>query len=295
MTTRLVRAVRPVVAGVDGSDDSLTALRWAADEARRRSAPLWVVHAVDLVPPEYFNLEDPGRVAAQRHTAEEVLEAAVRQAGELAGDVEVRPVLETGAATLVLLKQSALADLVVLGSRGRGGFTGLLLGSTSLQVAMHAPCPVVVIRTAADVAPGPSAGRIVVGADGSPHSELALGFAFEQAQERSAGVTAVRAWLSPSVYVNATPADQRKQAEQVEQAALTESLAPWRQQYPGVDVLERAVFSEPIAKMLIDESAGAELLVVGSHGRGGFGGLVLGSVSHAALHHAHCPVAVVRH
>ena len=288
MTT--TAAVRPVVAGIDGSDQSIMALRWAADEARRRSAPLWVVHAFDIVRTEYYGPE----IAAERRAGEEVLDAAVRQARELAAEVEVRPVLEAGAASVVLLKQSAHADLVVLGSRGRGGFAAQLLGSTPLQVASHASCPVVVVRVAADgVPPGPSAGRIVVGADGSPHSERALGFAFAMAEERGLGVTAVRAWRAPSVCIDAVPPHEWQQAEKDEQAALAENVAVWREQYPGVDVVEKTVLSVP-GKALIDESAGAELLVVGSHGRGGFGGLLLGSVSHVALHYAHCPVAVVR-
>jgi nucleotide-binding universal stress UspA family protein len=287
-------AVRPVVAGIDGSDHSLVALRWAAEEARRRSAPLWVVHAFDLLRAEVFGLEDRAYVVAERHAAEKILDAAVRQARALAGDVEVRPLLETGTAPAVLLEQSAKADLVVLGSRGRGEFAGLLLGSTSLHVATHASGPVVVVRRALDETTGPSAGRVVVGTDGSPHSERALRFAFEHAQERGVGVTAVRALLPPTVYISTLPLPEWRQLKSSEQAALAESVAPWREKYPGVDVVTQSVVGEP-AKVLIDESAGAELLVVGSHGRGGFAGLLLGSVSHAALHHAHCPVAVVRH
>jgi nucleotide-binding universal stress UspA family protein len=292
MTTSV--PARPVVAGVDGSDDSLAALRWAVDEARRRSAPLWVVHAAEPARPDFSTVEDPCFLTAHRHAAEEILDGAVRQAREAAGDVEVRRVLEVGTATVVLLRQSARADIVVLGSRGRTGFTTVPLGSTSLQVAMHAPCAVVVVRAADATLAGPSVGRIVVGVDGSPHSERALAFAFEQARERGLGVTAVRAWRSPGVYVDLALLHDRQQAEKEERAALAESLAPWREQYPGVDVVEKAVLCPP-AKALIDESAGAALLVVGSHGRGGFGGLLLGSVGHAVLHHAHCPVAVLRH
>lgn len=160
---------------------------------------------------------------------------------------------------------------------------------------MHASCGVVVVRAVGDDAPaGPSAGRIVVGTDGSLHSVRALRWAFDQAQERGVGVIAVRAWLSPTTYGSTFLVDEWRQLKKEAQEALAESLAPWREQFPGVDVVERSVPGEP-ATALIDESAGAELLVVGSHGRGGFGGLLLGSVSHAVLHHAHCPVAVLRH
>jgi nucleotide-binding universal stress UspA family protein len=159
---------------------------------------------------------------------------------------------------------------------------------------MHAHCTVEVVRAAADDTPGPSAGRIVVGTDGSPQSERAVGFAFERAQEHGFGITAVRAWLSPTMYISTFPVEDWRQLKARERAALTDSLAQWRKRYPGVDVVQKSINGEP-AKVLVDESAGAELLVVGSHGRGGFGGLLLGSVSHAALHHAHCPVAVLRH
>lgn len=286
-------AVRPVVVGVDGSDHGLTALRWAAREARRRSAPLWVVHAFDLLLTEVFALEEPSYVAAERRAAEKILASAVEQARQVAGDIEVRPVLDIGTASTVLLARSAQAELVVLGSRGRGEFAGLLLGSTSLQVATHASCAAVVIRSTPEGVPGPSAGRIVVGTDGSPQSERALRFAFEQAHERGVGVTVVRAWLEPTLYISPIPVPEWRRLEAQEQEALHESVARWSEKYPGIDVVAKSVVADP-AKALVDESAGAELLVVGSHGRGGFAGLLLGSVSHAALHHARCPVAVVR-
>ena len=104
----------------------------------------------------------------------------------------------------------------------------------------------------------------------------------------------MRAWRTPTMYVSTSPVEEWRQLKVQEQAALAEGLTLWRKQYPRVDVMEKSIAGEP-AKVLIDESAGAELLVVGSHGRGGFGGLLLGSVSHAVLHHAHCPVAVLRH
>jgi nucleotide-binding universal stress UspA family protein len=222
-----VAAARPVVVGVDGSDDSAAGLRWAVDEARKRSAPLSVVHAVDLVRSEFFALEDPDFVTEARRAAQGVLDAAVRQARELAPDLEVRPVLDVGTPPVVLLARSARADLVVLGSRGRGGFTGMLLGSTSLQVAMHASRPVVVPRRGRDGASaGPSAGRVVVGADGSLHSARALGFAFERAQDRGLALTAVRAWRSPAIYVDVPSSRTWERLEKEEQARLSDDLAP---------------------------------------------------------------------
>jgi nucleotide-binding universal stress UspA family protein len=170
----------------------------------------------------------------------------------------------------------------------------MLLGSTSLHVAMHAHCPVMVLRSGAAGEPtGASAGRVVVGSDGSRHSEAAVALAFEEADLRGVGVMAVRTWLGPDIDIEATPMHEWEQAEKDEQARLAEDLQTWRRQFPDVDLIERTVRGGP-APTLIAESAGAALLAVGSHGRDGFGGLALGSVSHAVLHHAHCPVAVAR-
>jgi nucleotide-binding universal stress UspA family protein len=291
MSTR--PASRPVVVGVDESGSS-AALRWAVDEARRRSAPLCIVHALDQRHSPAFVLANPVFVADERRAAEQVLDAVAAMARELVPGLDVRPLLEVGQPAVVLLERAPVADLVVLGSRGRGGFTGLLLGSTSLQVAMHAAGVVVVVPCAPDsTGAGPSAGRIIVGVDGSPSSECALQFAFTRARHGGLGLTAVRAWQSPAIYVDVPSSPKWQQAEKEEQAQLVEDLAPWRDRYPEVEVVERIVLGNAGAA-LVDESAGAELLVVGSRGRGGFAGLLLGSVSHAALHHARCPVAVVR-
>jgi nucleotide-binding universal stress UspA family protein len=284
---------QPVVVGVDESA-STAALRWAVDEARRRGAPLRIVHALDQSHTEAFIAANPVFVADERRAAEQVLETAVGLAREWAPDLDVRPVLEVGPSAVVLLGQVPSTDLVVVGCRGRGGFAGLLLGSTSLNVAMHASGVVVVVRPVPDgSSTAPSAGRVVVGVDGSPSSACALRFAFTRARRRGLGLTAVRAWRSPAVYVDVPSSRVWELAEKEEQAQLSDDLAAWREQYPEVDVVERTPMRNAGAA-LAEESAGAELLVVGSRGRGGLAGLVLGSVSHAALHHARCPVAVVR-
>ena len=281
-----------VVVGVDGSAADTAALRWSVQEARRRSARLCVVHALSQRHSGAFQRANPAFVAEERRAADDVLGSAVRQARALADDVDVHPVLEVGRPSVALLRRAATAGVVVLGSKGRGGFAGLLLGSTSLQVAMHASCPVVVLRDPCTGA-GPANGRIVVGTDGSPSSDSALRFAFTQARRHGRGLTVLRAWGATAVFVDVPGSAKWEQVEKEEQAALSEALAPWRDRYPEVDVLEKSLLGNAAA-LLVDESAAAELLVVGSRGRGGFGGLLLGSVSHAALHHARCPVAVVR-
>jgi nucleotide-binding universal stress UspA family protein len=277
MTTRISTG-SPVVVGIDGSDLSTVALAWGVDDARRRSRPLQLVHTTDKT----------GRAAG-----EELLNAAAMRARRAVPDLDVSTVLEDGHAADALLKQAAEADVVVLGSRGRSGFSRLL-GSTSLQVAMHAPCAVVVIRLAGeDAPPGPSKGRVVVGIDDSSRSERATDFAFRQADSRGIGVTAVLSWIGPDIDSTASPAHEWEQAAQDEQALLSELLAGRREEYPDVDIVEKTVRGD-FTGALVHESPGAELLVVGSHGRGTVGGIVLGSVSRALLHRAHCPVAVVR-
>jgi nucleotide-binding universal stress UspA family protein len=270
---------QPVVVGFDGSDLATVALAWGVDAARRRSCPLRLVHT--------FRRTD-------RLAGEELLEGAATRARQAVPGLDVSTVHNGGDPADVLLKQASDADVVVLGARGRGDFSSVLLGSTSLKVAMHAPCPVVVIRLAGeDAPPGPSAGRIVVGIDDSPRSERAVDFAFREAAARSRGVTAVLTWLGPDIDTAATPPHEWQQAAVDEQAILAQRLAVPREEFPAVDVLTRIVRGDAAAA-LVDESRGAELVVVGSHGRGGVGAILRGSVSHTLLHHAHCAVAVVR-
>ena len=192
------------------------------------------------------------------------------------------------------------AQLVVIADRGLGGVAGLLIGSVAFALAAGGSCPVVIVRGQTDATDGP----VVVGVDGSPISEAALAFAFEAAALRGAPLLAVHAWRDvPLVAVHAerdVPLDPMTWAsldwdavEQQAQAELAERLAGWRDKYPDVDV-QRLVVQDRPAKVLVEQSAAAQLLVVGSRGRGGLAGLLLGSVSHAVLHRADCPVAIVR-
>jgi nucleotide-binding universal stress UspA family protein len=269
----------PVVVGIDGSDLATAALAWGVDAARRRSCPLRLVHTC-------------GR--SGRAAGEEMLDDAAARAERAIPGLDVSTVLDNGHPADALLKQASDASMVVLGARGRSDLSSLLAGSTSLQVAMHAPCPVVVIRLLGENAPpGPSAGRVVVGVDDSARSERAVDLAFREAASRGVGLTAVLTWLGPDIDTDASPAHEWQQAADDEQAILMQRLAGPCAEFPGVDVLEKVVGGDPAAA-LVDESRGAELIVVGSHGRGGLGGILRGSVSHTLLHHAHCPVAVVR-
>jgi nucleotide-binding universal stress UspA family protein len=217
---------------------------------------------------------------------------APAEAGKAAPEVAVSGAVVDGAATPVLLDESRTAALVVLGHRGLGGFAGLLIGSVTVQVSARAQCPVLVVR-GEPRADGP----VVVGVDGSANSSEAIAFAFDEASHRGAPLLAVHAWLYPSpvgpgdilplVYdLDALGAEEER--------ALAESVAGFAARYPDVPVRHRLVQGSP-ARVLVEESKVAQLVVVGAHGRGALGGLLLGSVSHAVLHHAHSPLAIVRH
>ena len=186
----------------------------------------------------------------------------------------------------------------MVGARGGGGFAALRLGSTAIQLLQLAPGPVVVVREPdPGTVPGTAAGQIVVGVDGSELSRRAVRFAFDEAATRGVRLTAVHAWFRPwhpaLRSVEASGAVDWSFLEADAAALLAESIAPVRHQFPDVDVTERLVDGQP-GEALLDASSGAELLVVGSRGRGGLAGLVLGSVSHGVVHRAHCPVAVIR-
>ncbi|MFC3501966.1 universal stress protein [Micromonospora krabiensis] len=284
----------PVVVGVDGSAAALDAVRVAAREAGLRSRPLRVVHAFawPLVAAPLGPAPFTPPTAGLRGQAEEYVAEAVAEAGKIAPEVPVSGVVVDGAPTSVLLDEARAAALVVLGQRGLGGFAGLLVGSVTVQVSARAGCPVLVVRGEAR-ADGP----VVVGVDGSDLSAEAVGFAFEEAARRSAPLVAVHAWLYPAPLA---PGDlvplvyDLAELDAEEHRVLAESLAGWAQRYPEVPVRRRLVRGSP-AQALVEESRTAQLVVVGAHGRGALGGLLLGSVSHTVLHHAHSPLAVVRH
>lgn len=287
----------PIVVGADGSDDSLRAVAWAAREAALRNLPLRVVHVfvwplmgVPLGPSDYGPTK--GGFTNQAHG---FVGDAIAHAKAAAPDITASGEMITGTAIPTLVRESRHASMIVVGHRGLGGFTGLLIGSVGVGLAAHAGCPVTIVRPATGER-GPSTGRVVVGVDGSPHSELALGFAFEEASLRGVGLTVLHAWAAPT---SVAPGDMIPlvydidAVHQEESRLLAELLAGWCEKYPDVEVRRRVVHARA-ARTLVDESPGAELLVVGSRGRGGFSGMLLGSVSQAMIHHAGCPVAVIR-
>jgi nucleotide-binding universal stress UspA family protein len=283
----------PVVVGVDGSTSATQAVLWAAREAGRRHAPLVIVHVWTMIPVA------PRHVGSLRAYHDALVEQGgqwLREASAAAREAEPGVLTSTqlvsGSAAGQLIASSASAGLVVLGSRGLGGFAGLVVGSIAVAVATHGHCPVVVVRGAdPDTAPRQD-GPVVVGVDGSPNSRAALDFAFEAAALRGAPLTAVHAWSDlPVVTVWELTTDWHL-IQQNESEALSQWLAEGRAHHPDVPVDEVVVRDGP-AHVLLEHARTAQLVVVGSRGRGGFRGLLLGSTSQAMIQHAACPVAVV--
>ncbi len=283
----------PVVVGVDGSAAALDAVRVAVREAEYRQRPLRVVHAFiwPLTGTPLTPVPGAPVTAGLRNQADEYVREAVEQARKISPDLRITGVVVDGAPTPVLVEEAQEAVLTVLGHRGLGGFAGLLLGSVTVQVAARATSPVLVVR-GEPRADGP----VVVGVDGSQLSTEAVAFAFEEAARRDAPLVALHAWLFPTPV---GPGDilplvyDLDAVEGEEERTLAESLAGFAERYPQVQVRHRVVRGAP-ARVLVEASKSAQLVVVGAHGRGALGGLLLGSVSHAVLHHGHSPLAIVR-
>lgn len=265
----------PVVVGVDGSSAALAAVAWAARSCALHSAPLRLVHAYTLPTRGYPEVISSARElrSAMYDQGRMWLSQAVAVARSETPNVPVEHDLRMEHPVPVLLAESARARQVVVGSQGLGGFTGALVGSTAVALSTHGECPVVVVR-------GPKInavpdGPVVVGVDLSPESDLALGFGFEEA-------------LASGVPLVAALADVDEKS-----SLLSKRLSGWLEKYPDVEVEQLVAGERPIPVLLgLGERAG--LLVVGSRGRGGFTGMLLGSTSQALIYHAPCPVAIVR-
>jgi nucleotide-binding universal stress UspA family protein len=283
-----------VLVGYDGSPGARAALDWALAEATRLRAPVQLRYVFEWVSRVgMFPVVPPYRCGDPRTDARSVVDDAVVAAGVAYPGLEVRGEVVDGSAAGALCEASRDAAMVVLGHSGLGGFSGLLLGSVGVAVTAHAHCPVVVVR---GQRPAQAPLPVWVGVDGSPESDLAAGFAFDEAARRGVPVAAIHAWEPPPGPRRDTipPLDYAPALiEAAERQLLDEDLAPWRDKYPHVAVTTTVVPGQP-GEALVEVSRRAQLVVVGSRGRGGFRGLLLGSVRQQLLHHAACPVAVVR-
>ncbi|MFP7366571.1 universal stress protein [Corynebacterium callunae] len=288
-----------VVVAVDGSDASKQAVRWAANTANKRGIPLRLassytmpqfLYAEGMVPPQEL-FED-----LQAESLEKVNEAR-EIAHEVAPEIKIGHTIAEGSPIDMLLEMSNDVTMIVMGSRGLGGLSGMVMGSVSGAVVSHANCPVVVVRADSAVDESTKYGPVVVGVDGSDVSQQATEYAFAEASARGAELVAVHTWMDMQVQASlaglAAAQQQWDEVEREQTNLLIERLAPLVEQYPDVKVKKVITRDRPV-RALADASEGAQLLVVGSHGRGGFKGMLLGSTSRALLQSAPCPLMVVR-
>jgi nucleotide-binding universal stress UspA family protein len=281
-----------IVVGVDGSAASDSAVVWAARDASMRGLPLSLVHTFKTFVPSFPQIPMPGGIAEwQEDDGRKVLEQAAKIAEDampaerkvsISHEVKCSPPVPT------LVEMSESAEMIVVGTTGRSAIGRVLLGSVSTGVVRGAHCPVAVIRAETSNKAGPTRAGVLVGIDCSPASERALEIAFEEASLRGVELTALHAWSDLAVY-QIPWVDWQPEAER----NLAEYLAGWKERYPDVAVNRQIALDHP-GRVLIEESESAELVVVGSHGRGAAAGMLLGSVSNAVVHAAHAPVIVAR-
>ena len=289
---------RPVVVGVDGSPGSGHAVRWAAETAVRHHLPIHLVHAVWLLDTPFGR--EPSAEGALHQSAvaagRTLLDEAERQLRAIDAQLEITTSMPSSAPVPALVDMSQEAALTVVGPTGTGGFSGMMLGSTAYAVASRAHNAVAVIRGDGAATQRDASREVVVAVDGSETSEQAIAVAFAEAADLGAPLVALHVW-------NGVTYDRMydikgldvpwKSVDAQHRRWLAESLAGWCEKYPDVKVSRLTVNGEP-RKVLLDWSTTAQLIVVGSHGRGGVRRMLLGSTSHALVEHADCPVLVVR-
>lgn len=281
----------PLTVGVDGSESSMRAVDWAADEAALHGVPLRLVYASLRERYEGAALAEGLGRSSEQVLADNIVEDAARRAHRRAPELKITTAVLPDDAVSALLDEGHHAGALVVGSRGRSGIAERLLGSVSLAVAARAHCPVIVLRGGHDNRrTSRTYQRIVLGLDEEPANRAAVRFAFAETAARYATLQAVRAWHRPTQALPAgEPAPHPEQhAAGTLEAALSDAAAA----HPSVPVRRRTV-EGPAHQVLLDASHTADLLVVGAQRRHGHAGLQLGRVAHAALHHSSCPVAVV--
>jgi len=283
-----------IVVGVDGSPASNFAVCWAARDAALRNVPLTLVHMVNATTtwPQVAMagevlawLEDDGRRVLQE--AVKIAEDATRTSRK----IDITQELWHAPPMPTLAEMSDEADMLVVGSYGRGAVGRALLGSVSSGIVRRASCPVAVIHDEDPLMPHPQQAPVLVGIDGSPASELATAIAFDEASRRGVELKAVHAWSDTQVFE--LPGMDWSAVRAEAERSLAERLAGWQERYPDVTVHRMVVCDRP-ARQLIEQSETAQLTVVGSHGRGGLTGALLGSVSNAVIHSVRMPVIVAR-
>jgi len=283
-----------ILVGVDGSAASDGAVAWACREATMRRLPITLIHAV---PPVVVGWP-VGRLYAdtpewQNESGQHVIDQARKTlSASLSGSdsLEMHTEIAYSCVMPTLVDASKDAAMIVVGSQGLGALGRLLLGSVTTALTQHAHCPVAVIHSDGSVARDSNA-PVLLGIDGSPASESATSLAFDEASRRGVGLLALHAWSDVGVFpiLGMDWRDSERKGQEI----LAERLAGWQEQYPNVHI-ERLILCDKPSRWLVQESKRAQLVVVGSHGRGGFAGMLLGSVSCAVAQSVAVPVIVVR-
>ncbi len=284
-----------IVVGVDDSPAAKAAVEWGAREAELRRIPLTLVHAISPNLTSWWDTPlPPGLAQWQQDHGRRLVEDAVKivektcyHGGPTAIHTEVLP----SAAVPTLIDLSKDAETVVTGSYGDGSWPARLLGSVASALLRHAYCPVAIVHDRDPLTPHHGQAPVLVGIDGSPAAELATAIAFDEASRRRVGLIALYAWSD--VDVSEWPGLDWPAAKSMSEHVIAERLAGWQDQYPDVKVRRIVVRDQP-AHQLVTHSAEAQLLVVGSRGRGGFGEMLVGSVSESVAQMASTPVIVVR-
>ncbi|MDX2530961.1 universal stress protein [Streptomyces europaeiscabiei] len=295
---------RTVTVGMDGSPESLAAAEWAAREAELSGLPLNLVHAWDWQP---YALPVPDN-AAHRHWGGRVLREATERVHEHHPGLEITSQQVPQPPMTALVSSSADAEPLVIGSRGLGGAMGFLVGSVGLALVSHTDRPVVLVRSGVsaegehqlDAEGRPSSTTpyrdVVLGLDHQHPDDAVIAFAFEAAARRSARLRVVHGWSLPPYFAYGLPSDPELNAElaREEASAVEAALAPWREKSPGVEVVEQTSVGSA-GDHLVEAARGASLVVVGRRIRRTPLGARIGPVTHAVLHHATAPVAVIPH
>jgi nucleotide-binding universal stress UspA family protein len=284
-----VNAKPPVVVGVDGSPTALEAARWAAEYAMRHGALLRCVYGYHLPLYGFTPIGTLGEIehfdAQTRQQAEQMLESVADRLRQAEPDLEVETLLEVGGGAPVLIEAGKQAIATIVGARGGGGFSHLLLGSVADQVTAHGLGPVIVVR-----GPSPDRGPVLVGVDASEHAARALRYAASEADLRGTDLIVLNAYTEALHPHSPDPAAEgRAEAEKL----LAEVTAECRTVHPRLRIETRATYTGRVDQAMIEASRQAVLTVVGCRGLGGLRSILLGSTSRALTHHAAGPVAVV--
>ncbi len=284
------------VVGVDGSPASTAAVGWAVDAGRGRARSVRLLHAVAPPPPGFpaFGYPTDYLQVSLRH-GRALLQRTENAVHEAHPDVAVTTVFEREDPRSALVSASGHAELTVVGTHGRSQLQGMLVGSVASYLAAHAASPVAVVPVSREQRDGP----VLVGVDGSGSCRAAIGWAFDEAAAAGTSLVAVLAWDDHSAQGSARrPTVLTESDAQEEHAVLAEQLAGWREKYPEVAVDRRVVRGHPVRRLLDVEryapsAVQPRMIVVGSRGRGGVAGLLLGSTAQALIARAACPVVIV--